>query len=400
MYIYNAFNQAPPIVPLAMEAFVAPADFDPDAQELNIVTAFAAYNDVNKKYIFSVGTSATTILPGVTSRSYAYSENDGPYTVIDSGTVTWTSGSTKRHVIVIDSTSIPARIPITAVWAYFSNAINSIGSDENNSTIKYLHFENLNSLTSIPMYAFRSAINLTGNLTIPNSLNYITDVSFYECHNLIGDLIIPSSINSIGTYAFYNCGFTSVQINYGLTWIKDFAFCACIYLTGNLTIPNSVVTIGGGAFQYCRNLTGDLTIPNSVITIGASAFESCYGMKGSLTISSSVTVISANSFRGCLFSGPLNIPQGVTSIGFAAFYESTGFTNEINIPSTVTAIDQWAFGYVFRPTKVNCFNAVPPIINANSFGGINPTLHVPSGSLTAYQASPYWSAFTNIIADL
>jgi len=122
MYFYNAFTKLPAVAPLTMEAFVAPADFDPDAQELNIVKAFAAYSDANKKYIFSVGTSATTVLQAITGRSYAYAENGGSYTTIASGTVTWTSNSTKRNVIVIDyAISIVANIPNSSVWAYISS---------------------------------------------------------------------------------------------------------------------------------------------------------------------------------------------------------------------------------------------------------------------------------------
>lgn len=61
--------------------------------------AFAAYSNANKKYIFSVGTSASTELPAVTGRSYAYAENGGAYTTIVSGTITWTVGSTKRNAV-------------------------------------------------------------------------------------------------------------------------------------------------------------------------------------------------------------------------------------------------------------------------------------------------------------
>jgi hypothetical protein len=59
---------------LKMEAFVAPVNFDPDAQELNIVKAFSAYQNEAKKYIFSVSSSSTTtVLPVLQNRSYVYS---------------------------------------------------------------------------------------------------------------------------------------------------------------------------------------------------------------------------------------------------------------------------------------------------------------------------------------
>ncbi len=69
-------------------AFIAPLDFFPTAQELNIIDVYNNYSDVNKKYIFSVGDSLTTVLPLSTGRTYAYSENGSGYTTISSGTIT------------------------------------------------------------------------------------------------------------------------------------------------------------------------------------------------------------------------------------------------------------------------------------------------------------------------
>jgi len=240
MYFYNAFTKLPAVAPLTMEAFVAPADFDPDAQELNIVKAFAAYSDANKKYIFSVGTSATTVLQAITGRSYAYAENGGSYTTIASGTVTWTSNSTKRNVIVIDyAISIVANIPNSSVWAYISSNCYSINAN-NSTTLNYIHLQTLNCLNLIEDFAFYNCYGLTGNLTIPSSVTTIGYVSFINCSGLIGDLIIPSSVTTIANIAFQDCtGFNgNLIIPISVTSIGNFAFCNCSKLTGNLIIPN------------------------------------------------------------------------------------------------------------------------------------------------------------------
>ena len=213
MYPINPYMNAPAVVPLTMEAFVAPANFDPDAQELNIVKAFAAYPDANKKYIFSVGTSTTTVLPAVTGRTYAYAENGGAYTTIPSGTVTWTVGSTKRNVVVIDSaSSIIASIPVGGVWLYVSDKCYSITSS-NNTSLKHIHCQIRNSITQLGNNAFQNCSGLTGALTIPSSVTTIGTSAFYACSALTGSLTIPNSVTSIGSDAFRGCsGFTSITV--------------------------------------------------------------------------------------------------------------------------------------------------------------------------------------------
>src|ERR1035437_2442300 len=126
------------------QAFVAPAawtdasQFATYGETIDLVVAYNAYSNTNKKYVFSVGTTATTVFPVVIGQSYAYAENGGSYTVITSGTVTWTSGSTQRHVIVIHtSTTTSATIPVSAVWVYTGDKITGITSVA--TSLKYIH---------------------------------------------------------------------------------------------------------------------------------------------------------------------------------------------------------------------------------------------------------------------
>jgi len=222
MYFYNAFNQSPAVAPLTMEAFVAPADFNPDAQELNIVQAFAAYPDVNKKYIFSVGTPTTTVLPAVAGRSYAYSQNGGAYTTIASGTVTWTVNSTKRNVIVIDvASTVIADIPSSAIWAYMSQFVYTIYAN-GASTLKHIHCEMLSSITSIANSSFSYCASLFGDFMLQN-LTEIGNDAFYNCYsNHTNDLlIIGADIIHLGSRCFGNTGlFKKVELRkkIALTW--------------------------------------------------------------------------------------------------------------------------------------------------------------------------------------
>ncbi len=400
--IINPFAYVQPIN-YTMEAFVAPADFDPDAQDLNIVNAFAAYPNVNKKYIFSVGTSTTTVLPAIAGRSYAYSENGGAYTTIVSGTVTWTVGSIKRNVIGIDiSENIYAFIPHTAIWVYCSEYIYSVSSIEN-ASLKYIHFQKLNSLTDLSPYGSFEGCDLTGILTIPNTINFIGPEVFYNQTKLVGNLIIPNSVTSIGSGAFFGCsGFT-----------------------GNLNLPNSLISVASSAFYGCSGFIGNLELPVNLNTIGPTSFSQLVGMTGTITMYNNVITIGAHAFQGSNFTGVLNISSGITRLLDLAL-EGLNRISTINMFNNLTQIDYEVFGYCslltsitfpstlisiggdafYRSSGLSTINAkmINPItISSSVFAGINKTtciLHVPVGSLTAYQASQYWNEFTNIIADL
>ena len=181
----------------------------------------------------------------------------------------------------------------------------------------------------------------SGNIVLPSSVTHagitytVTKIgykAFGWCDELTGSLSIPNSVITIGESAFDNC--------YGFS--------------GTLTLGNSVTTIGDNAFRGCGGLgpnansfTGSLIIPNSVITIGNSAFEGSYaGNNGTdLIIGDNVTTIGNYAFSGCDFTGTLTIGTGVTSIGGGAFMYCSGFT-QVNYNATNCADadeDDWIF---------------------------------------------------------
>ena len=194
-----------------MEAFIAPANFDPASQPLNIVTVFGDYNNVNKAYIFSFTSAiATLTLPASSGITYRWGETilgvDYAYDVV-SGTA-FTAGSTKRYVIVNSTaTSLMANISVSAgfngaVWLFCSSRIYrivAIGSQY----LKYVHLESLNSITTISNQDFYdySGLIIEGVLTINNIVTTIGNSAFSRA-KAITKIVVGSSVSSIGTYSF------------------------------------------------------------------------------------------------------------------------------------------------------------------------------------------------------
>ena len=304
-----------------------------------------------------------------------------------------------------------------------------------------------NSVTSIGNSAFYRCHGLT-NITIPNSVISIGDCAFRFCSNLT-NISIPNSVTFIGDEAFYSCdGLTSVTISNSVTSIGDYAFYWCKGLT-DVTIPNSVISIGDCAFRYCSNLT-NISIPNSVSYIGIEAFEGtawynyqpnglvyaglvAYKYKGtmpsgtsiiikdgtlgiadwafddcrpaSIDIPNSVISIGRYAFSNCYGLTNITIPNSVSFIGRHAFY-SCGSLTSIDIPNSVTFIGQEAFYACSLLNDVYSNISDPSAVTMGSyvFYRINNyearTLHVPEGSVAAYQADTRWSDFFGSIVEM
>jgi hypothetical protein len=182
--------------------------------------------------------------------------------------------------------------------------------------------------------------NLTGSLTLSNSLQVIDDLAFAQCTGLTGELTISNTCTYVGSYAFYNCDFT-----------------------GSLTIPNSVMSIATGAFRNCSGFTSlffnKLTIPNSDIVLGNDIFQNCSGLSNDLPILN-LTNIPSGIFSGCSnLTGELIISDFVKSIGDSSFYNCSGLHGELKIGCMVESIGKLAFagtnlfGKVYTPNSLS-----------------------------------------------
>ena len=258
-------------------------------------------------------------------------------------------------------------------------------------------------------------------VTIPNSIIVISDHAFYRCDGLervnisdiaswcnisfydgyssnplyyaqhlflngseVKDLVIPSSVTSIGQYAFYRFnGLTSVSFANSVTTIGEGAFYECQGLT-SVVFTNSVTTIGKQAFYYCSGLT-NVSFGNSVTTIDQEAFELCSGLTS------------------------IEIPNSVEFIGFEAFAYCSG-VNHLTIGKSVRKIGARAFGWCNALLEVYSLINNPSLVSINNndynifYKGDNNysarTLHVPAGTLAAYQADANWYPYFGNIVEI
>ena len=303
-----------------------------------------------------------------------------------------------------------------------------------------------NSVTSIGTMAFAECRNMT-SITLSNSLTTINYGAFSECNSL-KSVTLPKSVTNLGEWVFDGTtAMTSMAVESGNPVYDSRNNCNAIIETAtntliegckNTVIPNTVTTIAGGAFSYRYELTS-ITIPNSVTTIKSAAFVGCYALT-SIHIPSSVTSIQGAPFQDCpqlvsmtvasgnpVYDSRNNcnaivetatnklvagckatvIPSTVTAIGNNAFYYCSGLTS-IRIPNSVTAIGNWAFEECSSLSDVYTDITDPTAITMGDevFSGYvdysytGRTLHVPKGSLAAYQADTKWSNYFEFIVEM
>lgn len=339
-------------VKLGFFPFVAPANFDRTIQPVDIYTVFKAYfrTNANAKYIYSFTSSIDTLsLSAATGVSYRWGETIGGvdyvYDVV-SGTA-FTTGSTNRYVIVNNtSTSAMGGIaPTGAVWIYYGHLIKGISS-KNNNYLNYIHLANQTSLTSVGTGAegsFDGCSNLTGLLTIPDTVTSIAGVSFRGCSKLTGECRLPDGVTTLGGYTFNYCtGFTSLDLNNLVSSSIGMNWNGCSGLTGTLIIPDSCKVIGGSDFVGTKFTS--IQWGNSIENIGGGAFQNITTLNMEWVFPSTIKTIGASAFNGCinLYATSFNIPASLTSIETCAFL-NCNITGTLTIPSTLTAISEGAF---------------------------------------------------------
>lgn len=238
------------------------------------------------------------------------------------------------------------------------------------------------NLVTIGSSAF-SAVGLTGNIAIPNSVETIGASAFAGDTALTGTLTLGTGLKTIGSAAFGNVPFT-----------------------GTLTIPSAVAAIGEGAF-YNNNFTSisssatgftvsDYVLYDETASGQIKAHTSARGYTGTLTFKAGTTsVLSLCLCNNDNRSGAIVIPYTVTVIGTQSFDNCGGFNSTVTIGDTtngssLTTIGKYAFRSCPSITEWNIYRTPAPTCN-NSFSAYAKPLHVKSGA-TGYNVTPATAA--------
>lgn len=104
-------------------------------------------------------------------------------------------------------------------------------------------------ITRIADGAFKDLKQMTGQITLPDSIKYVGDEAFSGCTNLIR-IRFGEGLEEIGNNCFYNCtSLDYIRYNDNLKYIGDSAFENCRRFDGTyMQIPSSVESIGNNAF--------------------------------------------------------------------------------------------------------------------------------------------------------
>lgn len=336
-------------------------------------------------------------------------------------------------------------------WEYEDDIIPESALNEKSSLLRLVLPDKLKKIGDC---AFRSCINLTGSINIPEGVTHIGASAFMWCKSLTGSLSLPSTLEYIGGGgavdiggAFDECKFTcELKLPSNLKYIGHNVFADNTGLYGNLILPAKLEFIGDFAFENCRNLTGNLEIPQGVtfLSQGAFMYTGLNGtlklhdgitaiqnnvftgspLKGELLLPSNLTIIGEGAFQGCDFSGTLVLPKKLITIGNSAFadnwrlmgtlefgedvqtigsyaFSSCRSIEKLVIPANVESILDCAFQDCFGIGSIVCKGTIPPYVQNGAFNGVakdNFTLEVPESAIQQYQAAVGWSDFKRIAA--
>ncbi len=356
------------------------------------VTAISVYAFINCSGLTSVTipNSVTNIGPS------AFSGCSGLTSVTIGNSVTRISSSAFSGCSSLTSVTIPNSVTTIDDYAFKGcSGLTSVTIGKSVTSIGNFAFSGCNGLTNLvwnARYCSYMGSMLTENIervTIGNEVEVLP--SDFVRGSKITSVIIPNSVTSIGSNAFFRCsGLTSVMVESGNTVYDSREDCNAIIKTSsnelitgckNTIIPNSVTSIGDYAFYYCSGLTS-IIIPNSVIEISSNAFYNCSSL-ASVTIPNSVTSIGNQAFSYCSGLTSVIIPDSVISIGSNAFIYCSGLND--------------VYSCIDDPTTISMGSSVFYLTSSNY---AERTLHVPAGTLSAYQADTKWSQYFGSIVEM
>lgn len=241
-----------------------------------------------------------------------------------------------------------------------------------NKGIEYLVITK--AVSSLTTSAFDDCLALK-RVTFSETLLYVSQYAFYDCGQL--EQMVLTTRTRIGSgYTFSNNRSLKRVVIKDCSSIGDSEFSSCATLREINIMGTALWEIGGNAFRNCESLE-QIDIPDCVIRIGSYCFGYCYSLRN-LTIPEGVTIVRISLCYNAYSLQEIHIPEGVTSIENYAFYGCAGIENYYLYPST-------------PPTLAN---KMAITVSANT------KIHVPKGSLEAYQTADVWSELMDYMVEM
>lgn len=388
---------------------------------INIWASDFQVNGIDYYITSSVSPYSVTVTSG--TNAYTGSVNI-PASVVYKGvtySVTSISGSAFYGCASLTAVTIPNSVTFISAWAFTGSGLTSVYLPNSITTINEYAFCSCskltsvtisNSLTTIEQYTFGYCFSLA-SVTIPNSVIHIDDYAFVSCSSLTS-VTIPNSVTRLGWGVFNNCtGLKTVNISSSVTYIGWYTFGFCSALTSiNVDTNNQYFSSRDGVL-FNKDMTVLITfppgysdeyiMPNTVTLINDFAFAGCEHVT-SVIMSNKLITIRDDAFSCCYRLISVFMPNSVTSIGFDAFGECLALTS-VTIPESVLVIGNEAFADCRSLIAIHAKSRSPiGLMNEyyNVFAGIPKklcTLYVPIGSKTAYEGTPQWWDFYNIVEE-
>ena len=369
----------------------------------------------NAHHLYLNGSEVTNLVipSGVTTiKSYSFYGCTGLTSVsIPSGVTTIKSWSF-TECRNITSVNIPNTVTTIGGYAFSEcNSLKSVLIPKSVTTLGTAVFDGTRDMTRMvvasgnPVYDSR------------NNCNAIIETATNTLVEGCNTTVIPNTVTAIAELAFsYRYTLSNLAIPNSVTSIDNQAFIGCKALT-SIHIPASLVTINYSPFQDCDNLAS-ITVAsdnpvydsrdncNAIIETATNKLKA--GCQTTI-IPNTVTIIDRYAFSYCTNLEEISIPNSVTFIDQMAFEYCAGLKS-VHIPNSVTAIGNWVFIDCELLSDVYSDIENPSAIEMGTYvfsgyhGGSDytgRTLHVPAGSVEAYQADTKWSNFfERIVANV
>ena len=303
------------------------------------------------------------------------------------------------------------------------------------------------TLTEIGIQAFMGCVNLT-DFILPASLKAIHIEAFRDCASLTC-VSIPAAVNHVGDAAFINCtglkrlGIGGAVTLIGATAFKNCSALECIYSdrqdiasttlrtnvfsgvntsTCKLKVPRGKVDAYKQADQWKNfaiieeNLTKIngfyYSVNGSNLNTASLEPENTSGnaytsVSGNIIVPEMVSIdnrqlavnsISSRAFYTCSNITSVTLPATLTRINTYAFYKCQALKT-VNIPANVTHMGAYSFADCTALGAIYSQIADPAAVTLQTkvFRNLPSTtvLHVPEGTLNAYNAADQWKDVKN-----